>query len=107
MNSVPKRVLPVPAAPCTRIVLPPGIPPSRISSRPLIPVRIAPPSLITSSALPFSSQMQTAPPAPFFFGGLSQVPDQQQSFLAFPRHLHQFFQCALLGVFRTGSRKSI
>jgi hypothetical protein len=35
------------------------------------------------------------------------VPDQKQSSLAFLRRLHQFFQCALPGIFRTGSCKSI
>src|SRR5436190_20667882 len=42
MNSTPRRVLPVPTAPLTRIVLARGIPPRRISSRPRIPVRTKP-----------------------------------------------------------------
>src|SRR5579859_4373002 len=39
MNSKPKRVLPLPTKPCTRIELPLGIPPRRMLSRPSMPVR--------------------------------------------------------------------
>src|ERR1700686_122537 len=37
---MPNRVLPVPAAPCTKMLFARGIPPSKTSSRPAIPVLV-------------------------------------------------------------------
>src|SRR5580692_2627154 len=47
MNSMPSRVFPLPVTPCTRITLVLGIPPSRMESRPLMPVLIKPSLAIT------------------------------------------------------------
>src|ERR1700689_3762504 len=98
MNSTPRRVLPLPVVPSTRIKLVRGIPPPRIPSRPATPI------FTTSWVIcrPFQlSKMKTALALPSQVRlEVLQVPQQKQPPRSILSQIQQFPQAGPAGGLR-------